>query len=101
MQWWLRVRFPLPADLAGNAASLQATPSGLGSHAAGTPATTQLVPSPAQAWQYTETKDQMRGIVTSYATVQSTNQLDFDFPYRGGSTVTLLKFWAKKRSVAC
>jgi hypothetical protein len=79
-----------PASFVGNVASPHAASSGSGGHSTGVPVSTQSVPTPAQAWQYTETKDQMRGIVTSYATVQSTNQLDFAFPYSGGSTATLI-----------
>ena len=80
----------LPESLVGNATSPHTASSGSDSDATDVLVSAQIIPTPAQVWQYTETTDQMRGIVTSYATVQSTNQVDFDFPYRGGSTATLM-----------
>ena len=43
----------------------------------------------ASNWNYSETKDEMRGATTYYAEIDSANELDFDFPYNGGSKSTL------------
>lgn len=40
-------------------------------------------------WQYKTTKDDMRGTTTSFATTVSTNTVNFDFPYNGGSKLLL------------
>lgn len=44
---------------------------------------------PASRWQYSESKDEMRGTTTRFAEVTSDNETQFDFPYHGGSTLTL------------
>jgi hypothetical protein len=41
-------------------------------------------------WRYSEDADKMRGTVTKFAAVDSQNQLQFDFPYQGGSVGTLM-----------
>lgn len=40
-------------------------------------------------WQYETSKDEMRGIESRFATTVSTNTVDFDFPYNGGSKLIL------------
>lgn len=40
-------------------------------------------------WQYEASKDEMRGIESRFATTVSTNTVDFDFPYNGGSKLIL------------
>ena len=40
-------------------------------------------------WQYETSKDEMRGIESKFATTVSTNTIDFDFPYNGGSKLIL------------
>ena len=40
-------------------------------------------------WQYATSKDEMRGIESKFATTVSTNTVDFDFPYNGGSKLIL------------
>ena len=40
-------------------------------------------------WQYKTTKDDMRGTTTNFATTVSTNTVNFDFPYSGGSKLLL------------
>ena len=40
-------------------------------------------------WVYKKNKDEMRGIESRFATNVSTNQVEFDFPYNGGSNLTL------------
>ena len=42
-----------------------------------------------QNWQYETSKDEMRGIESKFATTISTNTVDFDFPYNGGSKLIL------------
>lgn len=40
-------------------------------------------------WEYSESKDEMTGKKTYYAESVSTNTLEFDFPYNGGSSFSL------------
>lgn len=64
-----------------------------------TPSTSSRVVSTTQAtesenvkpknWQYETSKDEMRGIESRFATTVSTNTVDFDFPYNGGSKLIL------------
>lgn len=42
-----------------------------------------------QNWTYETSTDEMRGIDSRFATVISTNTIDFDFPYNGGSKLML------------
>jgi hypothetical protein len=42
------------------------------------------------AWTYGETKDEMRGTVTKYATKESTNIVNFGFPYGGEQRGTVM-----------
>ncbi|WP_162950209.1 hypothetical protein [Rhizobium jaguaris] len=43
----------------------------------------------AGAWSYHQDSDKMRGTTTYYATLRSDNEVDFSFPYQGGSHGTL------------
>lgn len=43
-----------------------------------------------QNWQYSEEKDKMSGKTNYFAFSTSTNKLEFEFPYQGGSTFTLV-----------
>jgi hypothetical protein len=43
----------------------------------------------AEAWSYSTSDDKVRGKTIYYASVDSENQVDFDFPYSGGSTLTM------------
>lgn len=64
-----------------------------------TPSTSSGIVSTTQAtesenvkpknWQYETSKDEMRGIESRFATTVSTNTVDFDFPYNGGSKLIL------------
>jgi hypothetical protein len=38
-------------------------------------------PAPTSKWAYSEDKDEMRGDITRYATLDSENEVDLDFPY--------------------
>lgn len=40
-------------------------------------------------WSYSNDKDQMSGQARFFASCQSTNEIEFKFPYQGGSTFTL------------
>lgn len=40
-------------------------------------------------WEYSETEDKMSGIIKKYAVNTSTNKLNFEFPYDGGSSATI------------
>ncbi len=41
-------------------------------------------------WQYSQNEDKMRNGVTRYATLDSDNTVDFDFPYNGGSSASII-----------
>lgn len=43
----------------------------------------------APKWTYSDSKDEMRGTTTRFASVESDNLLDFAFPYNGGATGSL------------
>jgi hypothetical protein len=47
--------------------------------AAGTPS------APRTKWRYSESHDEMRDDTSKFATIRSENELDFEFPYNGGS----------------
>jgi len=42
-------------------------------------------------WTYSESVDEMRGTKTRLATLESTNELKFGFPYDGGTTQLMLR----------
>lgn len=46
----------------------------------------------ADTWKYTESKDEMRSTVTKYATNESINSVNFDFPYQGEQHGTIELF---------
>lgn len=46
--------------------------------------------TPASKWQYSQTEDKMRNGVTRYATLESDNTVEFDFPYSGGSSASIV-----------
>jgi hypothetical protein len=46
--------------------------------------------APADRWSYREEDDKMRGTKNYYASVNSENELSFDFPYDGGSRGQLM-----------
>lgn len=46
-------------------------------------------PEQEKNWRYETSKDEMRGIESKFATTVSTNTVDFDFPYNGGSKLLL------------
>ena len=41
--------------------------------------------APRTKWDYNESRDEMRDDVSKFATLRSENELDFEFPYNGGS----------------
>lgn len=41
------------------------------------------------SWEYHSSVDKMRGTTASFASVESENQVQFDFPYNGGSRATI------------
>lgn len=41
--------------------------------------------APRSKWRYNESHDEMRDDTSKFATVRSENELDFEFPYNGGS----------------
>lgn len=40
-------------------------------------------------WEYETSNDEMRGIEKQYAYIRSTNKVEFDFPYEGGSNLRI------------
>ena len=46
---------------------------------------------PATKWSYSSDTDKMRGTVTKYARLESENELQFGFPYDGGTATLLLR----------
>jgi hypothetical protein len=53
-------------------------------------ASDSAAPPKERAWHYETTNDAMRGTTTKIAMVLSSDELQFDFPYAGGSTVGLM-----------
>ena len=51
---------------------------------------TPLPAEPTSSWNYSESKDKMTGSVTKFAIVQSTNEIELDFPYGGKQKATLI-----------
>ena len=47
------------------------------------------IESTEKNWKYDSTKDEMRGIESKYAVAVSSNTVNFDFPYSGGSKLIL------------
>ena len=45
--------------------------------------------TPPSKWAYRDITDDMRGIKGKIAAIDANEELDFDFPYNGGSTATL------------
>lgn len=45
---------------------------------------------PKSIWTYTEDEDEMSGQKRYFGTCVSTNQIEFEFPYNGGSTFNLI-----------
>lgn len=41
-------------------------------------------------WYYESSKDEMRNIETKYASINSINKVNFDFPYDGGSSLQII-----------
>lgn len=44
---------------------------------------------PASDWSYSQQKDDLRGATDYYAEVTSENEVNFDFPYSGGSRLSM------------
>lgn len=45
---------------------------------------------PKSNWEYSEDVDEMDGTTTYFASVESENKVDFEFPYNGGSRLQLV-----------
>jgi hypothetical protein len=60
-------------------------------------ATAELqAPSPPSDWDYSESFDQVRNATIYHASLESENAADFDFPYQGGSKLTMTVRWHPK-----
>lgn len=53
------------------------------------PAKSAEPPEPSSRWRYTQRHDEMRNANTNVACIASTNELEFDFPYQGGSSAEI------------
>lgn len=71
-----------------------------------TPAVTSTQAKPT-AWEYGSSKDEMSGKVRKYATKESINSVNFEFPYHGEQRGTIMitnngvLFYVKKGQVIC
>ncbi len=65
-------------------ASVPAAPAPVAAVAPAPPA------EPVSAWTYDEKKDEMRGKTRYLASLTSTNEIQLDFPYNGGSSMQLV-----------
>lgn len=51
---------------------------------------TELITEPKENWNYYDTEDEMTGEKRYFGECKSTNTIDFEFPYNGGSTMTIV-----------
>lgn len=51
--------------------------------------TNELPSEPTSKWTYDESNDEMRGIKSKFASIESDNQVNFNFPYDGGSNLQI------------
>ncbi|MCH7331922.1 hypothetical protein [Acinetobacter modestus] len=49
----------------------------------------ELPPESTSKWTYDESSDEMRGIKSKFAVIESDNQVNFNFPYDGGSNLRI------------
>lgn len=43
-----------------------------------------------KTWKITTSKDEMRGSTDTFASIESDNEVEFEFPYHGGSTLSIV-----------
>lgn len=90
-------RTPTEGETSGDQSEIfQATQRALG-YAETIDAAQAESPAPTSGWRYTAEKDEMRGTTRKVAYIDSPQRLEFQFPYAGGSTVTL---YISKRGAA-
>lgn len=83
--------------------------SGTGSSTSSPPTSLPSAPiaQKADTWTYGESKDEMRGTVSKHATTESTNSVNFGFPYQGDQHGTIMVysnnvlFYVKKGQIIC
>lgn len=46
--------------------------------------------SSQKTWKITTSKDEMRGSTDTFASIESDNEVEFEFPYHGGSTLSIV-----------
>ena len=46
--------------------------------------------SSQKTWKITTSKDEMRGSTDTFASIESDNEVEFEFPYNGGSTLSIV-----------
>jgi hypothetical protein len=69
--------------------------------------TPKAADTPSSPWSYGSTTDEMSGKVSKHATTESTNIVNFDFPYQGEQRGTIMisnnavLFYVKKGQVIC
>ncbi len=45
--------------------------------------------TPQKTWTMSTSKDEMRGTTNTFASIESDNEVEFEFPYSGGSTLSI------------
>lgn len=61
-----------------------------GNNVASSPSTSNVAPEAPSNWSYSDSHDEMRGVDSHIASLVSDNQTNFDFPYSGGSNLSIL-----------
>ena len=46
--------------------------------------------SSQKTWKISSSKDEMRGSTDTFASIESDNEVEFEFPYHGGSTLSIV-----------
>lgn len=69
---------PKQPDAGKQQAGKQASPTATDG---ASPAPEASPPAPPSKWEYSENKDEMRGTTTRYASLDSENEVDMEFPY--------------------
>lgn len=54
-----------------------------------TPPSSEMPAQPVSRWRYSRERDEMRNANTDIACIRSSNELEFEFPYQGGSNADI------------
>jgi hypothetical protein len=86
----LLVIFGLPIILASIGSSTPATDTPNNNDTANPASSDQKATTPTNTWKYETKTDEFSGDKQSFATLTSSNELEFEFPYNGGSRFVLI-----------